>query len=126
MSMTVFNQEVKKLIKRDDHPVLRYVNEKFNEKKHDVDYFGFFDTFLYQYGIQSLGYSPVMKDNKYLPYVNCTRNNVFHEQKGITDLSKVEQNATESQKTMAHYLIRRLKSLHVENFKDWNSEFNFG
>lgn len=126
MSTTVFNREIKKIITSENHPVLNYVNEKFKKSIKHKSYYGFFDDFLFRYGILTLGKSPTMKGNKYISYVNCTRNNIFREEKGTTFLSKNTQSLSESQKTKAHYLIQQLKCLNVQNFEDWNPEFNHG
>jgi hypothetical protein len=124
MSTIVFNQEIKRLISNENHPVLNYIKEKFKYSNRNKSYYGFFDSFLYNYGILTLGYLPIVNSNKYVPYVNCSRNNIFREEKGNTNLSLKGENKSECQKIMANYLINSLKSLNVENFECWNSELN--
>lgn len=124
MSTIVFNQEIKRLISNENHPVLNYIKEKFKYSNRNKSYYGFFDSFLYNYGILTLGYLPIVNSNKYVPYVNCSRNNIFREEKGNTNLSLKAENKSECQKIMANYLINSLKSLNVENFECWNSELN--
>lgn len=123
MSTTIFNQEIKRLISQ-KNPVLEYVNEKFKKSHQNKNYYGFFDDFLFKYGILTLGYSPTLKGNKYVPYINCSRNNMFRMEKGITDLSNKAHSLTECQKVIASYLIEQLKYLNVLNFENWNPEFN--
>lgn len=125
MSTIVFNREIKKLISNENHPVLNFIKDEFKNSNQNKSYYGFFDSFLFNYGVLTLGYSPIINGNKYVPYVNCSRNNIFREEKGITDLSQKAENKTECQKIMAEYLINRLKSLNVENFKSWNSDLNY-
>tara|TARA_R110001599_G_C11856712_1_gene621266 strand:+ start:93 stop:482 length:390 start_codon:yes stop_codon:yes gene_type:complete len=125
MSTIVFNREIKRLISNENHPVLNFIKDEFKNSNRNKSYYGFFDSFLFNYGVLTLGYSPIINGNKYVPYVNCSRNNIFREEKGITDLSQKAENMTECQKIMAEYLIGRLKCLNVENFKSWNSELNY-
>jgi hypothetical protein len=125
MSTIVFNREIKRLISNENHPVLNYIKEKFKNSNRNKSYYGFFDSFLFSYGILTLGYSPIINGNKFIPYVNCSRNNIFREEKEITDLSQKAENMSECQKIMAEYLISRLKCLNVENFECWNPELNY-
>lgn len=125
MSTIVFNREIKKLISNENHPVLNFIKDEIKNSNRNKSYSGFFDSFLFNYGVLTLGYLPIINGNKYVPYVNCSRNNIFREEKGITDLSQKAENKNECQKIMAEYLISRLKSLNVENFKSWNSDLNY-
>lgn len=124
MSTTIFNREIKRLITSENHPVLEYINEKFKNSRQHKNYYEFFDDFLFKYGILTIGYSPTLNGNKYVPYVNCSRNNIFRAEKGITDLSNKVHNSNECQKIIAGYLIEHLKYLNVWNFENWNPELN--
>jgi hypothetical protein len=118
MSKAFFNREVKRLLTSNCHPVLTYVNDKFNKQRRYIYFDEFFDDFLYNYGILSLELGYLLKGNKYIAYVNCNSNNIFGEDAGVTYLSSEEQSLTESQITLAKFLIRKLKNLSVENFEN--------
>ncbi|WP_179008577.1 hypothetical protein [Winogradskyella forsetii] len=125
MSIIIFNREIKRLISKENHPVLNYVNEQFKNNKKHKSYFGFFESFLFQYGIVTVGYSPTLNGNKYIPYVNCKPRNIFREEKGIRNLSKNEHSLNECQKIIAQYIIENLKCLNVQNFENWNPESKY-
>ncbi|QFZ54515.1 hypothetical protein FEZ18_06750 [Oceanihabitans sp. IOP_32] len=125
MSTTTFNREIKRMITNENHPVLKYINEKFKNSRQHQNYYGFFDDFLFKYGILTLGYSPTLNGNKYVPYVNCSQRNIFRAEKGITDLSNKAHSPTQCQKILAEYLIEHLKYLNVWSFENWNSELNY-
>jgi len=117
MSLAVFNREIKRLITNKKHPVLEYVNEKFKHSRKYDGYHDFFDNFLYEYGVLTVGHVPIYHKNKYMPYVNCSQNNIFGEETGVTDLSNKPVSPTESRKIMAQYIIDRLICLEGSSFK---------
>lgn len=121
MSQTTFNLEVKRLIKKENHPVFKYIEEKFKKSKHQ-NFYGFFDDFLFRYGIITFSYSPAINKNKYLPYVNCSQRNIFRLKKGITNLSRKSYSANQCQKILAKFLIEYLKLSTVWGFENFISE----
>lgn len=125
MTNATFNQEIKRAIKNDNHPVLIYINEEFR-KSNSRTYYDFFDNFLFDFGILSLNYVPMLDVNKYVPYVNCLKNNIFNQESGISNLSIKGHSQVECQKMIANFVIRNLKSLFVSNFENWKSELNNG
>ena len=123
MSQTTFNLEVKRLIKKENHPVFKYIEGKFKKSKHQ-NFYDFFDDFLFRYGIITFSYSPALDKSKYLPYVNCSQRNIFRLKKGITNLSIKSYSANQCQKILAKYLIEHLKWSNVWDFENWKPELN--
>lgn len=123
MSQATFNREIKRIVTKDNHPVLEYILEKFKNSKHQ-NYYDFFDDFLFRYGIVSLSYSLDLNGNKYLPYINCSQRNIFRLKKGITNLSNKSYSANQCQKILAEFLIEHLKSLTLFDIENFISEAN--
>ena len=65
MSEITFNREIKRMIANENHLVLKYISEKFQNSRQHQNYYDFFDNFLFDYGILTLGYSPILNGNKY-------------------------------------------------------------
>jgi len=126
MDIITFNNEISKLFKDENHPVILYLKEEMRKHHFHPSYYGFFDSFLFKYGIISIGALPSKSKNKYVPFVNCSERNIFREQKGFTFLSKQEFNKTESGQFLAKYLINCLKNLQASNFRNWDSNLNYG
>jgi len=125
MSNTVvFNRVMKKYLKSNNNEVVDFINTKFNESQ-SQNYFGFFDDFLYKYGIISFNASPLINGSKYVPYINCTKNNIFHEEKGVMELSSKAHSLSECQRIFAEYFISRFKNINVQTLREWNSEDNY-
>ncbi|GBF22428.1 hypothetical protein C21_04623 [Arenibacter sp. NBRC 103722] len=125
MRTKTFNQEMKRMLTGENHPVLRYMNEKFKNGRIHNNYYVFFDNFLFEYGILSLGFSPVLSGNKYFPYAHCSKNNIFGAEKGTTYLSNKAHNSSQCEKILAEYLIEHLKYLNINHFENWNPELNY-
>ena len=125
MDVILFNKEISFLIAKSDHPVIKFIQVEMKNHHFSQSYYGFFDDFLFKYGIISVDVSHGLS-NKYLPYINCTERNIFRELKGKNHLSKEYLSKSESHKVIASYLIERLKNLQVSNFRAWNSDLNDG
>jgi hypothetical protein len=121
----LFDREIQSYFKDNDSEIAKFIRQEFN-KNNSSSYYNFFDNFLLKYGIISL-YSGIVLDtnNKYMPYVNCYKHNIFNEKKGSTYLSKEILNFTTSEKTLAKYLISKLDSLTIKDFEHWNSELYY-
>ena len=121
MSIIAFNKEIKELIDSSLDPVVAYVNDKFkNSDKHN-SYYGFFEDFLCQYGIITVGCGTASKVNMYEPYVNCKLNNIFKENKDCTNLTNGVYSLNECHRINANYIISNLKRLNIEDLENWNN-----
>ncbi|MDM1395846.1 hypothetical protein HX049_01420 [Myroides odoratimimus] len=122
---TTFNKVIAEYFQRSSSETIHYINQKFLDSKRNT-YYGFFDDFLYEYGIISLNLSPTdIVSNNYDSYVNCTKNNIFKEEKGITEIS-TKLSHSSSEKALAKYVYTKLTTLKAEDFINWNSELNNG
>ena len=119
MNYNTFNKEMKKKISSDNSSIIIYLEEKIKIKGKSNNYYSFFSDFLYNLGISTLDYIPLIDQNKYVPYVNCIEENIFSEQKGNKNLSNKPENASQCQKIMAEYLFSKLKQLRVQNIENW-------
>lgn len=118
----IFNKEIEKQLQANDNmEITKFIRNKFLESKRET-YNGFFDDFLFSYGIISFGYTPLLDYvDKYVPYLNCTDNNIFRMKKGCTDLSAKAHSISDCEKLMAQYLIEKLKNVDLKIIKEWNS-----
>lgn len=126
MSRTItFDKEIQNHFKVNNSEIINFINQKF-KKSNTSSYYNFLDNFLFSYGVISLN-SGVVFDakSKYIPYVNCSKNNIFGEKSGCTDLSKEMQSFTNSEKILAKYVISKLNYLTVKDFENWNSDLNY-
>ena len=120
----IFNSEMKKYFTSNKSELAEFINKKFRESN-SATYNGFFDDFLFSYGIISFNSVPLEVGNKFIPYLNCTENNIFGEKKGITDLSAQPQTLNECQKIFAEYFISKFSRIELKTLTDWNSENNY-
>ena len=121
MSQTVFNREIKKRLFTENHSVIDFLNEEIKSSKNFKDYHSFFSEYLLQLGVVSLEYVPMSDQNKYVPYVNCLKINIFSEKEGNTSLSDKGENSSSCQKIMVNYLIEKFKILNLEQIENWKS-----
>jgi len=119
----IFNSEMKKYFTSNKSEVAEFVNQKFKESKYE-NYNGFFDDFLFNYGVISFNSGPLELGSKYIPYLNCKENNIFREKKGITDLAFKPHSLNECQKIFAKYFISKFDKIQLKTLKEWNSENN--
>jgi hypothetical protein len=119
----IFNSEMKKYFASNKSELAEFINKKFSESNY-ATYNGFFDDFLFSYGIISFNSSPLVDCDKYVPYLNCTENNIFREKKGITNLSSKPHNLNECQKIFAEYFISKFNNIELKTLTEWNSENN--
>lgn len=116
----IFNSEMKKYLISDKSEITEFINKKFKESKYET-YYGFFDDFLFNYGITSFNFIPFEVGNKYIPYLNCDENNIFREKKGFTDLSSKPCSLSECHKIFAEYFISKFRFIKLETLSDWKS-----
>jgi len=114
----IFEKEMHRLLLSDTSETLMYVREQFSQGRY-TSYMGFFDEFLYKYGIISISSIPEGSSGGYMPYVNCQDDNLFGEVKGCTDLSDKALPLSTCQKVIAHYIIDHLKRLDLSVLKEW-------
>jgi hypothetical protein len=119
----IFNSEMKKYFDSNKSEIAEFINEKFVKSKYET-YNGFFDNFLYEYGIISFSSDPLEFGHEYIPSVNCTDNNIFKEKKGITDLSTKSHSLNDCQKIFAKYFISKFNNIDLKTLTEWNSENN--
>jgi hypothetical protein len=85
------------------------------------EYFSFFDSFLGNYGINSISYDmpDVKLKNKYIPYLNFQKHNIFNEKEGIKELSNFPLSNKASQEVLANYLIGKLNFIRPDKYQNW-------
>ncbi|WP_339611364.1 hypothetical protein [uncultured Planktosalinus sp.] len=116
----IFDREMRRILKTETSETLLYVQDQFLERNRS-SYMGFFDDFLFEYGVISLNAIPIDGTHKYMPYVNCMDDNIFGEAKGCTDLSVKGLSLAACQKVIVHYIIDHLKRLDLSVLKEWKA-----
>ena len=112
-----FNKEMNKLIVEKKHEVLLYLDEKFRISC-SKDYYNFLDTYLFKYGLLSMNYIH-HKGNKYIPYMNFSKENIFNMESGIIEFPEEFYGLRESQETLARNLVNLLTSISIKNFENY-------
>jgi hypothetical protein len=120
----VFNKEMQNYFNSNNSLVAEFLRTKFKES-HRQNYNGFFDDFLFTYGIISFNSVPILNGKQYIPSLTCSKNNIFREEKGLTELSKEPKTLLECEKIFAQYFISRFNDINLSYFTNWDSEKNY-
>ena len=114
----IFDAEMRRLLKAESNETLMFVQNQYDQRKYSF-FMGFFDDFLYDYGIISLNSIPEGPNDYFMPYVNCADANIFGEAKGCRNISDKTLPLSSCQKVIARYIYDHLKRLDVSLLKEW-------
>lgn len=119
----IFNREIAKYLQTNNDEIANFIKDKFRESKRET-YNGFFQDFLFHYGISSFSCDPDIYGDKYIPYLICAENNIFNEKSGRTDLKSKAYSLKDCEKIFAEYFISKFKFLQLQKFENWIYENN--
>lgn len=117
--MEKYNKIIAKYFEAKDTKIKKFVMEEF--KKNNKNLPSHIDSVLFNFGIISVNYSPLVDSNKWMPYLNFSNENIFNEEKGVKDLCEFPVSANRAQEILANKII---ELIHFINFEKVLSQLN--
>lgn len=118
--MDKYNKIIAKYFEAKDTNIKKLVMEEF--KKNNKNLPSHIDSILYNFGIISVNYSPLVDSDKWMPYLNFSHENIFNEEEGVKDLCEFPVSANKAQEILANKVI---ELIHFINFEKAIGQLNY-
>ncbi|WP_271729189.1 hypothetical protein [Aquimarina algiphila] len=117
--MDRYNKILSKYFMVKDTDTKKLIMEKFTKNSRTLP--RYIDNVLYCCGVISVNYIPEITNNKWIPFLNFNKENIFHEDKGVKDLSEYPVSANKAQEILANKVI---ELIHFVSFDKLHSRLS--
>lgn len=117
-----FEDIVRDFLHKNPNDLNQYLINEFRNSKSET-YYGFFDSFLFSYGIPSINFCPTFRiTGEYTGYITFQENNVFN---SPSETFRHIGNEYRCQIAVANKLIDLVNSVTLDDFKNYKSNSTF-
>lgn len=115
--MNDFNNRINDYLSARDTDLKKFLHGKKLDSKFSTS--TFIDDTLFKCGVISAEVVAILDmKNKYHAYLNCSEDNIFLEQQGITELTNKPLDLKEAQILLANKVITSLDNVNYDNFRE--------